>query len=74
MKIHFARIVKMSVETKLRWSSRKFWSAMIWMLIMVCLLREGTLPVAAFESLTWLLLGGYFMGNVAQKYIDRNGK
>jgi len=71
MKIHFVEIVEMTTETKERWSSRKFWAAMVWMAVMCALLVEGSLPVDAFVSVTWLLLGGYFVGNIAQKYLDR---
>lgn len=51
----------------LRWTSRKFWAMMVWEAVMVYLLREAILDKAAFVSLTYLLLGGYFVGNVAQK-------
>lgn len=51
----------------LRWSSRKFWAAMFWEGVMVLLLWAGKIPVDVFETLTWLLLGGYFLSNVAQK-------
>lgn len=54
-------------DAKHRWSSRKFWSAMFWQGVMVILLVTDKLPVATFETLTWLLLGGYFLSNVAQK-------
>ncbi|NAW33216.1 hypothetical protein [Halomonas alimentaria] len=56
-------------EVALRWSSRKFWAAMVWQTVLVWLLATGRLPVAAFESLTWLLLGGYFVGNIGQKWL-----
>lgn len=50
-----------------RWSSRKFWAATFWEGVMVLLLWAGKIPVDVFETLTWLLLGGYFLSNVAQK-------
>ena len=56
-----------------RWTSRKFWAAMFWEFVMVVLLWAGKLPVDVFETLTWLLLGGYFLSNVAQKAIQREG-
>lgn len=56
-------------EAAQRWSSRKFWAAMIWQSVLVWLLVTDKLPVDVFETLTWLLLGGYFLGNVAQKYL-----
>ncbi|QAX98778.1 hypothetical protein PaTs2_57 [Pseudomonas phage PaTs-2] len=56
-------------DIAVRWTSRKFWAAMIWEAVLVWLLYMGKLPVDAFESLTWLLLGGYFLGNVAQKVL-----
>lgn len=59
-------------EVAQRWSSRKFWAAMAWQAVMVKLLVAGILPVEVFETLTWLLLGGYFLGNVAQKWLLRD--
>ncbi|MDC8804241.1 hypothetical protein PRZ61_12395 [Halomonas pacifica] len=53
-------------EIAQRWSSRKFWAATVWQAVMVLLLVADHLPVEAFQSLTWLLLGGYFVGNVTQ--------
>ena len=50
-----------------RWSSRKFTAAMFWQAVMVGLLVHGTLPQEAFVAITYLILGGYFAGNVAQK-------
>lgn len=59
----------MNAEIKQRWSSRKFWAAMVWEAVMVWLRVQDHLPVDAFVSLTWLLLGGYFVGNVAQNVL-----
>jgi hypothetical protein len=53
----------------MKWSSRKLWLAMFWQAVNTALLVHGVLPVPAYESLTWLLLGGYFVGNVAVEYI-----
>lgn len=61
-------------EAAERWSSRKFWAAMGWQAVMVWLLFTDRLPVEVFESLTWLLLGGYFIGNVAQKWLLKEAK
>jgi len=52
-----------------RWTSRKFVAAMGWEAVFVALLWVGKLPVEAFITLTFLALGGYFMGNLAQSYI-----
>ena len=49
-----------------RWSSRKFWAMMVWESVFIWLFIEHKLPVEALTSVTWLLLGGYFAGNVAQ--------
>jgi len=49
-----------------RWSSRKFAAAMFWQAGMVALLWTGKLPAEAFVAITYLILGGYFAGNVAQ--------
>lgn len=52
-----------------RWTSRKFWAVMVWQAVICVLLWFGKLPVDAFESITWLLLGGYLGANVAQKWL-----
>lgn len=50
-----------------RWTSRKFWAMVVWEAVMVVLFWVGKLPEASFVSVTYLLLGGYFVSNVAQK-------
>jgi len=52
-----------------KWSSRKFWSAMLWQACLVALVVLDKIPASVFESLTFLILGGYFLSNVAQKAI-----
>jgi hypothetical protein len=54
-----------------KWSSRKFAAAMFWEAVFVLLLWHQKLPVEAFVSLTYLLLGGYFLGNLAQHWINK---
>lgn len=54
-------------DALIRWTSRKFWAVMFWQAVVAYLLWAGKLPVDAFESITWLLLGGYLGANVAQK-------
>jgi hypothetical protein len=49
-----------------KWSSRKFVAVMFWQAIMVALLWNDKLPPEAFVSITWVLLGAYVAGNVAQ--------
>ena len=56
-----------------RWSSRKFWAAMFWQAVLVVLVVQDKIPASAFESLTYLILGGYFLSNVAQKAILKKG-
>lgn len=56
----------MNDDVKQRWSSRKFWAAMAWQAAMVGLLVAGILPAEPFVAITYLLLGGYFAGNVIQ--------
>lgn len=53
----------------MQWSSRKLWLAMFWQVVNTFLLVHGILPVDAYISITWLLLGGYFVGNLASKVI-----
>lgn len=54
-----------------RWSSRKFWAAMVWQFIFTALLWAGKMPIEFYEKLTWLTLGGYFASNLVNKYMDR---
>ena len=56
----------MKDDAKQRWSSRKFWAAMVWQGVMVGLLAKGALPEEPFVAITYLILGGYFAGNVIQ--------
>lgn len=49
-----------------KWSSRKFWAMMLWQSVMVGLLAFKVLPPEPFVAITWLILGGYFVGNVTQ--------
>jgi uncharacterized membrane protein len=52
-----------------KWMSRKFWLVILWQTVITVLLIKAIIPVAVFESLTWLLLGGYLGVNVAQKVL-----
>lgn len=53
-----------------RWSSRKFWAAMFWQSVCTLLVWFNKIPDTIFETLTFLILGGYFLSNVAQKAIQ----
>lgn len=57
----------MRKEVRGRWSSRKFWSAMLWQAVLVVMVCLGKLEQSVFESLTFLILGGYFLSNVVEK-------
>ncbi len=59
----------MQEDVLLRWTSRKFWAAMFWQAIITILLYLGKMPIDAYQNLSWLFVGGYFVGNVAQKYL-----
>lgn len=54
-----------------RWTSRKFAAVMFWQGVMVVLLWNDKLPPEAFVSVTWVLLGAYVAGNVAQHIWER---
>lgn len=56
----------MNDDLKKRLTSRKFWAAMFWQAVFCVLLWHGKLPVESFVSLTYLILGGYLLANVAQ--------
>lgn len=53
-----------------RWTSRKFWAMMFWEGVFCIMFWKQIMPVDAFVSLTWLLLGGYFLSNVGTKTLD----
>lgn len=57
-----------------RYSSRKFWAMVVFQFAFIALLCYGILPVSVFESLTWMLLGGYFVGNISQKVLLSRGE
>jgi hypothetical protein len=61
----------MDPETKTRWSSRKFWLMVFVWVACVGLLISDNITEKVFESLTFLTVGGYLLGNVAQKYVER---
>lgn len=54
-----------------KWSSRKFWAAMFWQSVVTVLVTFGRLPIDTFEALTYLILGGYFLSNVAGKVMTK---
>jgi hypothetical protein len=53
-----------------RWSSRKFFAMFFWQGVMTALLWHDKLPSEAFVSITWVLLGGYFVVNGAQHIME----
>lgn len=55
------------MDTLDRFTSRKFWVAVVFQLIFTAMMGFGKMPIDAFENLTYLLLGGYFISNVTQK-------
>lgn len=56
----------MNEQLKKRLTSRKFWAVMFWQAVVTGLLWDGKIPVDAYVNLTYLLLGGYLVANVAQ--------
>lgn len=54
-----------------RWTSRKFWAMMFWQGVFTTMLWHGKLSITVFENLTWMLLGGYFVANIAQQWLVR---
>lgn len=50
-----------------KYTSRKFWMAVVFQIVFTTMLCNDKLPPAVFESLTYMLLGGYFISNVTQK-------
>ena len=57
-------------DAKVRWSSRKFWTMIFWQAVFTLLLCIGKIPESTFEAVTYLLLGGYLVSNVAQKALE----
>lgn len=60
----------MNGAARMRWSSRKFWTMMFWQTAMTALMVLDKLPVSTFEALSYLILGGYFLSNVAGKVMQ----
>lgn len=60
--------------TKDRWTSRKFWAAMLWQAVFTILFANNIMPADMFKGLTWLLLGGLFAANVGQDWIHQHYK
>lgn len=50
-----------------KYASRKFWLAVVFQIVFTFMLYSGKMPISAFENLTYMLLGGYFISNVTQK-------
>lgn len=59
--------------TETRWSSRKFWAAMVWQVAFTVMLYLNKLPPDVYEKLTWITLGVYFAANVADKFANKVG-
>jgi len=60
----------MSDTISARWSSRKLAVAVGCWLVIVALRWHDRITEAAFLEMSWLLLGGFFAGNLIQRYID----
>lgn len=56
------------------WKSRKFWLAVGSVLLFSVLLWNGKIDQSVYENTMWLVLGGYFVSNQSQKYIDKAGE
>ena len=56
------------------WKSRKFWLAVGSVLLFSVLLWTGKIDQSVYEHTMWLVLGGYFVSNQSQKYIDKTGE
>lgn len=57
----------MTTDARQRWSSRKFWTAMIWSLVWTGLLVADYLSETTYRELMLVTLGAYFLANVWQK-------
>lgn len=55
-----------------KYSSRKFWTMMFWQAVVFGVFIAGELSENALESLTFLILGGYFLSNVASKVAKKD--
>jgi hypothetical protein len=56
-----------------KFTSRKLWVAIAFQIVFTTMLCYGKLPAPAFENLTYMLLGGYFISNVTQKIFVKTG-
>ena len=48
------------------WSSRKFWTMMIWQGVWTIAVFSGIVTGPLYYDLTLIGLGGYYMGNVGE--------
>ena len=55
------------VNTRRRYSSRKFVTAMIWGVLWSLMLLAGRLTEAIYETLMMISVGGYLVADVAEK-------
>jgi hypothetical protein len=46
-------------------TSRKLWIAVCFEIVFTILLCYGKLPTSVYESLSYMLLGGYYLSNTA---------
>lgn len=56
---------------KPRYSSRKFWSMMLWQSVFTALLMRGFINGDQYSNLTLIILGAYFAANVGDKFAQR---
>ena len=57
----------MNDEIKTRWSSRKYWSAMVWQIVFTILVVKKVVTGDTYATLTFITLGGYYAANVMMK-------
>lgn len=62
----------MTQEVHKRWTSRKFWTMVVFQAANTMFVVFGLIPVSTYENISYLLLGSYFLANAAQHIFEKN--
>ena len=57
-----------------KFTSRKFWLAVVFQSVFTAMMYFGKMPPDIFENLAYMILGGYFISNVSQKVFSKETK
>lgn len=55
-----------------KFTSRKFWLSVASILILTALIAFDKIPSGTFENLFGIIVSGYLLSNVSQKYLEKD--